>query len=100
MRDGDGCGATENNKHDLSLGQVQRHRREVVGDRIVRRLNFAGVGMPQFGFLSGHAEAGLDVLRPIRAIGDEVEVGIIRTAMNPGDIGIQRPGEFRVLGEA
>ena len=98
MREGDSRRHAKDHEHRFPRFEMQRHGRAAFFDRCSCRLDLAGVGMPEFGFLAVDAETGLDFLRAIRAVGDEIEVGIARAAMNPDDAGIERTGELRVLG--
>ena len=88
----------EDHEDRFTRFEVQRHGGAAVFNRVRRRLDVARVGMPEFGFLAGDAEAGGDFLRAVPAVGDEIDVGVAGAAVNPDDAGIERAGEFGVLG--
>ena len=89
----------EDHEHRFTRFEVQRHGGAAVFNRVRRRLDVPRVRMPKLGFLAGDAEAGADLLRAVPAIGDEIDVGVTGAAVNPDDAGIERAGEFGVLGQ-
>src|SRR4051794_23129700 len=76
---------------------MQRYGGPAVRDAIVRRLNSAGVRVPQFRLFTIDSEARLNFLSPVTAVGDKVNVRISRAAMNPRDRSVEGSTAFNIL---
>ena len=76
---------------------MQRHCGPVANNRVPGRLNLTRVGMPQFRLLARHAEASLQIHRPVRLVGHIINVRIAGPAMDPWRLRIERARALEVL---